>query len=335
MKFKLFLGLLSGILCFNGNVESLLAKDLVPGGENIAIEVRADGLLVTGTYDVKYGDNKVYNPAKDSDIKRKDLIYSMNGEKVTSMKDLPNVFKNISSMEATVEVKLKRDGKNLTRELKLIKSTMTGNWKSGLLVKERILGIGTVTFYDPETNMYGALGHQLNDNDYGDEVDLSYGNIYQTYVVGIHKSEDGKPGEKVATVYENIKLGSVTENTPYGIFGYADEIPDREVMETAEMDEVELGEAEMWTVIYGNVVEKFSINIIDLKKQKEISTKGITFEITDERLLNKTNGIVQGMSGSPIIQNNKIVGAVTHVFVDDVTKGYGIYIDWMLEQIKA
>ena len=101
------------------------------------------------------------------------------------------------------------------------------------------------------------------------------------------------------------------------------------------MDEVELGEAEMWTVIYGNVVEKFSINIIDLKKQKEISTKGITFEITDERLLNKTNGIVQGMSGSPIIQNNKIVGAVTHVFVDDVTKGYGIYIDWMLEQIKA
>ena len=311
MKFKLFLGLLSGILCFNGNVESLLAKDLVPGGENIAIEVRAEGLLVTGTYDVKYGDNKVYNPAKDSDIKRKDLIYSMNGEKLTSMKDLPNVFKDISSMEATVEVKLKRDGKNLTRELKLIKSTMTGNWKSGLLVKERILGIGTVTFYDPETNMYGALGHQLNDNDYGDEVDLSYGNIYQTYVVGIHKSENGKPGEKVATVYENIKLGSVTENTPYGIFGYADEIPDREVMETAEMDEVELElKKEALELIVDKAIER-KTGARGLRSIIEEIMRDIMFDIPSnpkiEKCIVTKETVLNGAPPKLVINNNREV----------------------------
>lgn len=334
MKFKLFIAALSAFFCFQ-ELNPLQAKELVPGGDNIAIEVKADGLLVTGTYDISYGENKVYNPTKDSDIRRGDLIYKMNHKKVESMKDLPKVFEDIHSLITDIEVELKRDGKNLTRNLKLIKSSMTGNWRSGLLVKERILGIGTVTFYDPETQMYGALGHQLYDADYSEEMDLSHGSIYQTDVVGIKKSENGAPGEKVVTIYENRYLGTVDKNTPYGIYGKIDKIPNRELMESASQDEVELGDAQIWTVVVGSVVEKFSIEITDLVKQNSIAQKGISFVITDERLLKKSNGVVQGMSGSPIIQNNKIVGAVTHVFVDDVHRGYGIYIDWMLEQIST
>lgn len=314
-------------------MSALYAQNYIPGGENIAIEIKADGLLVTGTYDIQTADG-IYNPSKNNDIQRGDLIYEVNHQKVESMQDLPKVFKDVEELQYNLPMKLYRDHISYTKTLRLIKTSQNGSWKTGLLVKERILGIGTVTIYDPETNSYAALGHQFSDGDFSDILDLTSGNIYSSDVVGIRKSSDGTPGEKIAEINEKDQIGDIEKNNEYGIYGHMDELPNKEGLEAATIDEVKLGEAEIWTVMKGSKVEKFKIKITDLKKQDQIAPKGITFEITDKKLLKMSNGIVQGMSGSPIIQGNKIVGAVTHVLVDDVKKGYGLYIQWMLQEMK-
>lgn len=315
------------------DMSALYAQNYIPGGENIAIEIKADGLLVTGTYDIQTADG-IYNPSKNNDIQRGDLIYEVNHQKVESMQDLPKVFKDVEELQYNLPMKLYRDHISYTKTLRLIKTSQNGSWKTGLLVKERILGIGTVTIYDPETNSYAALGHQFSDGDFSDILDLTSGNIYSSDVVGIRKSSDGTPGEKIAEIDEKDQIGDIEKNNEYGIYGHMDELPNKEGLEAATIDEVKLGEAEIWTVMKGSKVEKFKIKITDLKKQDQIAPKGITFEITDKKLLKMSNGIVQGMSGSPIIQGNKIVGAVTHVLVDDVKKGYGLYIQWMLQEMK-
>ncbi len=330
---KYYLGVvfLSSLFAFN-DIQSINAQTLyVPGGENIAIEIKSDGLLVTGTYDVKT-DNGIYNPEKDSDIKRGDLIYKVNNQSVDSIEDLPHVFKDITSIESSVPIKLYRDNISLNKNLKLVKSSKDSNWKTGLLVKEKILGIGTVTFYNPNNSSYVALGHQFSDNDFSKIMDLTSGSIYESEVIGIKKSSDGIPGEKIAKISDN-KIGTIIINNEYGIYGKVNKIPSKNKMEIASQQEVKKGEAQIYTVVEGNKIQSYDIKITDLKKQDKISTKGIVFEITDKKLLNISNGIVQGMSGSPIIQDNKIIGAVTHVLVDDVSKGYGLYASWMLEQM--
>ena len=208
-----------------------------------------------------------------------------------------------------------------------------GNIKTGLFIKERLLGIGTVTYYDPENGTYGALGHEMNDASYSPSIDLSFGTIYSSDVTLIRKSKNGKPGEKIASINEEEILGEVEKNNEYGIYGkYTVNVDDYVSLEVGEKEDVKLGKAQIWTVIHGDKVEKFDIEIVSLKDQAKQSVKGISFKIVDERLLDITNGIVAGMSGSPIIQNNKIIGAVTHVLVDKVEYGYGIFIEWMLEE---
>ena len=324
--------MVASLFAFN-RIDALNAQNYIPGGENIAIEIKADGLLVTGTYDIQTKDG-IYNPSKHNDIQRGDLIVEVNNQKVESMADLPKVFEDVEELQYNLPMKLYRDHISYQKTLRLIKTSDNGSWKTGLLVKERILGIGTVTIYDPETNTYAALGHQFSDGDFSDILDLTSGNIYESEIIGVKKSNNGTPGEKVAEVDESKELGDIDKNNEYGIYGTVNELPDKEGLEIAKQDEVSLGEAEIWTVMKGNKVEKYKIKITHLKKQDSIAPKGITFEIIDKELLKMTNGIVQGMSGSPIIQNNKIVGAVTHVLVDDVKKGYGLYIEWMLQEMK-
>lgn len=250
------------------------------------------------------------------------------------MSDLPKVFEDVEKMQYSLPMKYYRDHISYTKTLQLIKTSANGSWKTGLLVKERILGIGTVTIYDPETNTYAALGHQFSDGDFSDILDLTSGNIYESEIIGIKKSTNGTPGEKIAEIDESEPIGDIDKNNQYGIYGQVDKIPKKEGLEVAKIEEVKLGDAEIWTVMNGSQVEKYKIKITNLKKQESIEPKGITFEIVDKELLKMSNGIVQGMSGSPIIQNDKIVGAVTHVLVDDVKKGYGLYIQWMLQEMK-
>lgn len=327
-------GLLTLLLTFFMAITSpitIFAKNLVIGGQNIGIELKSNGLLISGTYDVKE-NGKIYNPKSDSDLRKGDLIVSIDENRITSLNDLTTILKKEYANKDSAKIKILRDGITYDKVLKLIKDNY-GNIKTGLFIKERLLGIGTITYYDRDTGNYGALGHEMNDASYSPSIDLSFGTIYSSDVTLIRKSKDGSPGEKIATINEDEILGEVVKNNEYGIYGkYSVNVDDYISLEVGKKEDVKLGNAQIWTVIHGDKVEKFDIEIVSLKNQVKQGVKGISFKVVDKRLLNTTNGIVAGMSGSPIIQDNKIIGAVTHVLVDKVDYGYGIFIEWMLEE---
>ena len=211
--------------------------------------------------------------------------------------------------------------------------TEENEYKLGIWVRDDLAGVGTLTFYDDQGS-YGALGHPVSDMDTGIKVNLSEGTLYEAEIAGITKGEKGNPGEisGVITYLEQYKLGSVDENTNVGIYGKLERMPENQQQNTyypiALKQKIEKGEAKIVSTVSGKRKE-YSINIIELDYNSE--NKGILFQVTDPELLNLTGGVIQGMSGSPILQNGKVIGAVTHVFVQDSTKGYGIFIENMLQ----
>lgn len=312
-----------------GTPKTASALTLIPGGENIAFEIYPDGIIVTGSYNVDYNSTN-YNPSRDSDIVKGDKIVKIGNYKVTDLNSFIDQFyqyKNNGYCPITIE----RKGTQYQKKLYLIEQNSV--IKTGLYVKERILGIGTTSFYDPINNRYGALAHEVYDNDSSSIIDVRVGTIYLEEVESITKSSNGDVGSKHSNLtFENI-VGNIESNTSFGIFGCLEEIPSTySPIEVCNWDEVSLGEAYVRTCISDKEVNEYKINITSLKKQYDCDIKGISFEITDKNLLSKTGGIYQGMSGSPIIQNNKLVGAVTHVNVDNVKTGYAIYMQYMYQK---
>ncbi len=293
---------------------------IIASGSNIGIELNTKGITVIGLY--KVGDNY---PGKDAGIEVGDIITYIDDNKVSNVSDM--VSKIQESLNDTIKIGYIRNNILEYTNLKLSKDNNI--YKTGLYVRDSIAGIGTLTYIDPFTSNFGALGHEITDN-LGNVVDISGGKIYESTVTGINKSRDGIPGGKNAKTNDNV-IGSVKENTIHGIFGkWTDKIVDDKLYKVAKPSDIKKGEAKILTVLDNNKVEEFSINI--LKIMNNSSTKNILFEITDDNLLNRTGGIVQGMSGSPIIQGEYIIGAVTHVIVENPNKGYGIFITNMLKE---
>lgn len=298
---------------------------IVAGGENIGIELNSKGVIIVSTYEV----NGI-NPAKEANLRAGDKIIKINDKEVINIEEMLKVIEN-SSNKSNIKITYLRGNKTNDTILKLSKSS-DNIYKTGLYVKDSISGVGTLTFIDPNTKLFGALGHEIIEKNTGQKLEIKDGKIYSSTVTGITRSDIGKPGEKAARYDSSDIFGDVKENTTSGIFGnYTSTIPDKKLYKVAKEDEVKTGNATIFTVIDGNTIESFAINILRINKS---TTKNILFEITDSRLLKNTGGIVQGMSGSPIIQDNFIVGAVTHVVVDDPTKGYGIFITTMLEEAE-
>lgn len=298
---------------------------IVAGGENIGIELNSKGVIIVGTYEV----NGI-NPAKEANLRAGDKIIKINNKNVINIEEMLKVIEN-SNNKSNIKITYLRGNKTNDTSLKLSKSN-DNIYKTGLYVKDSISGVGTLTFIDPNTKLFGALGHEIIEKNTGQKLEIKDGKIYSSTVTGITRSDIGKPGEKAARYDSSDIFGNVKENTTSGIFGnYTSTIPDKKLYKVAKEDEVKTGNATIFTVIDGNTIESFAINILRINKN---TTKNILFEITDSRLLRNTGGIVQGMSGSPIIQDNFIVGAVTHVVVDDPTKGYGIFITTMLEEAE-
>ncbi len=298
---------------------------IVAGGENIGIELNSKGVIIVGTYEV----NGI-NPAKEANLRAGDKIIKINDKEVINIEEMLKVIEN-SNNKSNIKITYLRGNKTNDTSLKLSKSN-DNIYKTGLYVKDSISGVGTLTFIDPNTKLFGALGHEIIEKNTGQKLEIKDGKIYSSTVTGITRSDIGKPGEKAARYDSSDIFGDVKENTTSGIFGnYTSTIPDKKLYKVAKEDEVKTGNATIFTVIDGNTIESFAINILRINKS---TTKNILFEITDSRLLKNTGGIVQGMSGSPIIQNDYIVGAVTHVVVDDPTKGYGIFITTMLEEAE-
>ena len=321
-KFLLLLLLLS-----IPNITLAYSDYIIASGENIGIELKASGVIIVGTYDVN-GDN----PATRAGLQNGDKITKINNHNVSSIEDMQNYIQTLDD-KSNISITYLRGTKENTTTLSLSKDE-NNIYKTGLYVKDSITGVGTLTFIDPNTKLFGALGHEIIEKNTRTKLEIKDGKIYSSTVTGVTKSDIGNPGEKNARYDTTKTFGNVFENTTSGIFGnYTSNIDDEKLYKVVNIDEAKTGTAKMLTVIEGNNVEEFEINILKINKDKSIS-KNILFEITDERLLSISGGIVQGMSGSPIIQDNNIIGAVTHVVVDDPTKGYGISIVKMLEEAE-
>lgn len=295
---------------------------VISGGETIGIEVNSKGVLVVGFYKI---DNEYI--AKDAGFAVGDLILEVNNTPVDSIEAM---VKTVEESSSQVHFTVSRDD-TLKDVYLTLKEDENQVLKTGLYVKDKINGIGTLTYIDPNSKIFGALGHEIFDSTTASKFEIKDGKIFDASVSSIVKSRNGSAGEKNATYDKSEVYGTIYENEISGIFGtYTEDISNREKIEVGEKEEITTGAAKIRTVISGDTIEEFAINIIGLDDNSK--TKNILFEITDERLLNETGGIIQGMSGSPIIQNDKIIGAVNYVIVNDTTKGYGIFITTMLEE---
>lgn len=325
MKFKkIFLMLLFTLIIIPTNVLAYSNK-LIVGGQNIGIEVKTNGILVIGLYKI---NNEL--TAESSGLKPGDYITKVNNNQVQNIEDFTKEINNDDD-KTSIDIEYLRNDKSYNTSLKI--SNVNGEFKTGLYVKDTISGIGTLTFIDPETKKFGALGHEILDKNTEDILNVDDGFIYYSYITGITRSTNGTPGEKEATIDSSKNYGTIEENTIKGIFGtYTNKLDDSNLYEVGNKEDIKTGLATILTVLDGEAIESYTINIDSINTKDE--TKNIVFTITDEKLLKNAGGIVQGMSGSPIIQNGKIIGAVTHVIVDDCKKGYGIFITNMLEEAE-
>lgn len=319
-----FLLFLLTILLFPTFIKAY-SEYVIVGGENIGIELNSHGVMVVGFYEVNGT-----NPANNAGLKVGDIILSVNSETVQKISELQAIINRSNS--DTVILKYKRDNEIKTTSLKLVKDNNT--YKTGIYVKDSITGIGTLTFIDPNTKLFGALGHEIIEKSTGKILNIRTGSIFESSVSSINRSEVGSPGEKNARFFNEKSLGTISENTNKGIFGtYSGNINSTNLYKVATANEVKIGDAKILTVTNGSNVEEYNIKITKIINNGQ-KTKNIMFEITDKTLIEKTGGIVQGMSGSPIIQGKYIVGAVTHVVIDNPERGYGIFITNMLEEAE-
>ena len=297
---------------------------IIAGGENIGIEIKSKGVMIVGLYEV----NGKYL-ASEAGLKIGDIITQVNNKKVETIDDLTKI---ISESNEKIDLKFKRNNKEDSTVLSLIKDD-NNVYKTGLYVKDTIKGIGTLTYIDPNTKLFGALGHEIIEKSTGKLLEIKDGKIYNSTVTNIEPSSDGNPGEKNAII-ENSPIGDIKENTNKGVFGeYKEKIPEKKQYKVAQTKDIKTGPAKILTVLNDQEVKEYEIEILKTFDSKE-KIKNLLFEITDKELLETTGGIVQGMSGSPIIQDEYIIGAVTHVVVDSPTKGYGIFITNMLEEAE-
>ena len=314
----LLLALMISIMPINALAYS---SKVILGGENVGIEIQSEGILIVGFY-------KINNSYNSSNLYLGDKIKKVNGHSVNTINDLVNAI-DMYVKDDKVKITYERDGKEYKTNLYL--ENVNGILKTGLYVKDKLTGSGTISYIDPESKVYGALGHEILESSSNKRVEVRTGYIFATDVINIEKSFDGNPGSKTAKFYYNEKFGSIDKNTMVGIYGNYDvDIDEGKLIEVASIDEVKTGDATLYTVLDGKDVKGYKINILKVDTDSKI--KNIYFEVTDKELLEKTGGVVQGMSGSPIVQDGKLIGAVTHVSIDKVNTGYGISIITMLEE---
>ncbi|MDR0406173.1 MAG: SpoIVB peptidase [Clostridiales bacterium] len=308
---------------------------LIPGGNTIGIRIHIGGVMVVGFSDIRGADGKKRFPARDAGLRTGDVVTKVNGAEVTKTDGL------LAAMEAgggaPLRLELKRDGAAIAVTVTPALSGGDGAYKIGAWVRDSSSGIGTVTFTDPESGAFGALGHGITDADTGKLIPAENGDVLRANIVGVKKGERGAPGELRGVFSDARKIGNVEKNTDAGIFGTVRELPSGaagQPIPTGTREQAHTGEAFILSNIESDTVERYAVEIQRVMKNA-VNNKGMILKITDGRLLAKTGGIVQGMSGSPILQDGRLIGAVTHVLINDPARGYGTFIDLMLRQSDA
>ncbi len=301
-------------------------KYVTLGGELFGVKLYTDGVLIVDT-DTVETETGILNPASEAGLKIGDLIKSVNGESVGSTNEL--VKKIQASQGEKMTFKVLRDTKWITVEFCTFKDKHSGKYKAGLWVRDSSAGLGTVTFYDSENGTFGGLGHGIYDVDTNELMPINKGEVYQAFVNGIYKSTNGSVGE-LCGVMTGQALGELYINNDLGVYGFLNSSKDNFVP-VALRQEVRVGKAYIYCTLDSEGVKEYEIEIKKIFSNSNSVNKDMVIEVTDSALIEKTGGIVQGMSGSPIMQNGMLVGAVTHVFVNEPTKGYGIFAENMLE----
>lgn len=312
-----------------------LAYDVLAGGQSLGIVLKSEGAIVVGFTPVLTADGQELYPAREAGVAIEDMLIAINDQQVSYNQEVADLIDELGRTGQPVELTLRRDGalKKLPVEPALCEES--GTWRIGLYIRDANAGIGTLTFYDPATGAYGALGHRVEDNS-EEGATAGIGRVLAAQVQYIQNSVDGEPGEKVGVFDSSSLNGTIVKNTDLGIYGLLEQPVANSLypqpLPVAKASEVKSGPATMLTVLEGETLEEFEIEITRVSPQKRSADKGMVIKICDERLLAKAGGIVQGMSGSPIIQDGKLVGAVTHVFVNDASSGYACFAEWMLEE---
>ena len=309
---------------------------VIPVGVTVGLKLHTNGVLVVGMSEIKDINNTKIKPYESSKIQEGDMIIEANGTPITSTNDLIKTV-NLSNGN-NVNIKYVRDDEVYVDEIKPTQ-TSEEEYKLGLWVRDTAAGIGTISFYDPDSKMFAALGHGIMDIDTGELLEIANGEIVTTNILSINKSQKGTPGEIRGSILNQSTLGKISKNTEIGIYGTLTNpgtlgIDLSKTIEVASRNEITLGPAKIICTLENNVRKEYDIEIqqIDLKNNE--NNKSMVIKITDKELLEKTNGIIQGMSGSPIIQNGKLIGAVTQVFISSPDMGYGIFADLMIKEMK-
>ena len=330
-KIEVSLNLFGSIPLKQMNVNIIPSVKVVPVGKAIGMKLYTEGVLVVGMSEI---NGK--KPYENSGIQEGDAIIEINNKQIENTNDLIETVNG--SNGKTLEVKYKRNTQIITTSIEPAKVD-DKEYKLGLWVRDAAAGVGTMTFYDPESKMFAALGHGITDIDTSELITIANGELTTTNIISIIKGQKGKPGEIRGTIENSQNLGNIYKNTSFGVYGKLKntnnmETASRQEMNIALRDEIKVGKAEILCELENGKTEKYEIEIKKLYLNNNENNKSMVIKITDEKLINKSGGIIQGMSGAPIIQNGKFVGAVTHVLVNDPTVGYGVFADIMIKQLK-
>lgn len=320
------------------NIKKLKVNVLDPdryfaGGETLGFSLQSKGvILIGGNYILS--KNGIERPFENSGLKTGDIITKINGIEINNSQDISKILENFEG--GSIRLTVNRGGNIFEVDICPALDSMSNTYKLGLWVKEDAVGIGTLSFVNATTKRFGSLGHSINDSETNECIEVSGGNIYTSKILGIKKGNSGKAGELIGTFNRENVIGSVDKNCDYGVYGFVDCVEsvtkNKTSVDIGGRLSTKPGKAQILSALDGDEIKAYDIEIIKTNFQQSCNEKSMVIRVVDKELIAKTGGIVQGMSGSPIIQDGKLVGAVTHVFVNDATKGFGIYIDWMIEQ---
>ncbi|WZL71429.1 SpoIVB peptidase [Clostridiaceae bacterium 35-E11] len=319
----------------NLKVDIVAKTKVIPGGQSVGVRLNTKGVLVVGLEEIEGIDGKKYNPGYKAGLSIGDSILEINNIKIKDADHVTHIINN--NVNKNITLKVKRGENIFNVNITPMKSNEAGEYKIGLWVRDKTAGVGTLTFYHPDTQKFGALGHAITDIDTGLLLTVDNGEVVRSKVASVKEGKRGKPGEIKGIFYETSKpIGNVEKNTHFGIYGRSyNDIKNHlydQPIEIGYQNEIKEGKATILTTVDDDKIKEYEINIEKVNRQRTPNTKSMIIRVTDKRLLQKSGGIVQGMSGSPIIQNGKLVGAVTHVFVNDPSKGYGLFIEWMMKE---
>ncbi|MDP4126777.1 MAG: SpoIVB peptidase [Bacillota bacterium] len=322
----------------SGEIEVMKPMKLIPGGQSIGVTLQTKGVMVVGQAPVVDKSGKKIFPAKEAGIEVGDILLKINNKEVRSDQDVSNAVHQAGEEKGDANVIFKHQGQIIEKMIKPIFCVETGRYRVGLYVRDEAAGVGTLSFLDPDSKQYGALGHVITDADTNQKIEVLNGKIIASSIYAIEKGKRGHPGEKIGSFVTNSPFtGSIEKNTLTGIFGKMNGAVNnpyfKEAIPVGWESEVKAGPAKIYTVIQGEKIEEFDVQI-DRVMHNRTDSKNMIVRVTDPRLLEATGGIIQGMSGSPIVQDGKIIGAVTHVFVNDSQRGYGVFIQNMLNETQ-